>query len=96
MEQRSQKRLSIARIFAASGNLNDTIAACADARRSSEDALRLLGDLERRLQAEDNVPNHITACIAQARTHLERNTAAIEYAATNAQTAADAMRFHAA
>jgi hypothetical protein len=93
--QHSEKRLSIARIFAASGNLNDTIAACADARRSSQDALRVLDDLDRSL-TEHNAADRVAACIAQAKAYLQRSNAALEYALTNAQTAADTMRFDAA
>jgi hypothetical protein len=96
MDQNSEKRISIARIFAAAATLEDTIAACATARRSSQEAMRVLEILEYKLRAEANVPHDLTAAIAQAKAHLARHASALKYAATNAEAVAKTMRFDAA
>jgi hypothetical protein len=96
MEHDSQKRLSIARIFAAAASLEDTLAACATARRSSLDALRVLESLQHTLSGEDNVPDEVTAAIEQAKSLVQRNAAALHHAWMNAEAVAKTMRFDAA
>ncbi len=94
MDSGSPKRLSIARIFAAAGSIDDTIASCTDARRSSLEAFRTLEVLERLLHAEGS--GEIAAAIAHAKTHLERSAAAIMYASASAEAVAKTIRFDAA
>jgi hypothetical protein len=96
MEHNSQKRLSIARIFAAAASLEDTLTACEAARRSSYDALRVLESLQHMLGAHADVALEVTQALAQAKAHVERNAAAVHDASVTAQAVAKAMRFDAA